>query len=248
MLQNFQTTSILMGLFLRKLDVQDYRNFMESLPWRLPEFDAEPQLNQQLPPNAPPEAARVRFHSKDGRLAMEVAPAKIHFRMMPGEAKRTEKGVNVQALPVDKAFEVFTAQAMRIHGIMSEHFGATASRIGVVTDMMAGLPSSANQRIQTHVLSSKNLFGERLQDININALAKTTINGEVNVNRRIGLRPLRTGAEGKPDLLLNVNVDINTLAEEPYDLTTSELEKFLLGISTHIQTQVPLLQETAIFE
>ncbi len=248
MLQNFQTTSILMGLFLRKLDVQDFRNFAESLPWRLPEFDAEPQMNPQLPPNAPPEAPRVRFMSKDTRLTMEAAPAKIHFRMMPGEAKRTEKGVSLQALPVDKAYEAFIPQAMRIHSIMSEHFGATASRIGIVTDLIAGVQSSANQRIQTHVLNSKNLFGERLQEININALAKTVINGEVNVNRRIGLRPMRTGAEGNPDMLLNVNVDINTLAEEPYDLTTSELEKFLQGISKHLQTQIPLVQEKALFE
>lgn len=248
MLNNFQTTSIILGLFLRKLDVQDYRNFTESLPWRLPEFDGEASVNPQLPPNAPPDMPRARFLSKDGRLMMEVAPAKIVFRMMPGEATRTDRGMNVQALPVDKAFEVFTPQAMRLHGVLSEHYGATASRLGIVTDLIAGVPSSANQRIQKCVLNAKNLFGERLQDFQLNALARTSIGGDTNVNRRIGLRSMRTGAEGNPDLLMNVNIDINTLAEEPYDLSTSELESFLKGVSTHVQTQIPLLQESALFE
>jgi len=248
MTRNFQTTSILTGLFLRKLDVQDFKNFADSLPWRLPEFDAEPQLNPQLPPNAPADATRVRFQSKDQRMLMEVAPAKIVFRMMPGETSRTERGLNVKALPVGEAYESFTPQAMRIQGVMAEHFGATASRIGVVTDLIAPVPSSANQRIQKTVLNSKNLFGERLQDIQLSTLARTSINGEINVNRRIMLRSMRTGGEGNPDLLLGVNIDINTLSEEPYDLTTSELERFLGGISKHIQTQIPLLQETSLFE
>jgi len=247
MLNNFQTTSIILGLFLRKFDVQDYRNFTESLPWRVPEFDADAQLNPQLPPNAPPDMPRARFTSKDGRLFLEVAPAKIVFRMMPGQATRTEQGMNVQALPVDKAFEVFAPQAMRLHGVLSEHYGATAARLGVVVDLIAGVPSSANQRIQKCVLNSKNLFGERLQDFQLNALARTSV-GDTNVNRRIGLRSMRTGAEGNPDLLFNVNIDINTLAEEPYDVSTSDLETFLKGVSSHVQTQIPLVQESALFE
>ncbi len=247
MLQNFQTTSIFMGLFLRKLEVQDYKNFAESLPWRLPELDGDPQFNP-VPPEAPADVPRVRFASKDGRMMLEVAPAKIHFRMMPGEVKQTPQGHNVQALPVDKAYENFTPQAMRIHTVLSEHFGATASRIGVVTDLIAPVPSSANQRIQKHVLGGKGLFGDRLQDIQIQALARVTLPGGMGINRRIGLRSMRTGQEGNPDLILNANIDMNTLAEEPYDISTSELESFLGGVSTHIQENIPLLAEKALFE
>jgi len=247
MLPNFQTPSIFLGLFLRKIEVQDYQNFAESLPWRLPEFDAEPQLNPN-PQNAPADVARVRFASKDGRLRLDVAPAKVHFQMMPGNVTRNEQGqTNVQTLPVDKAYENFTPQALRVHTTLSEHFGAAANRIGVVTDMIAPVQSSANQRIQNVVLGGKNYFGERIADVQIQALSKVSLDGDVNINRRVSVRALRTGAEGNPDLILNVNVDINTLAEEPYDVALGDLEKFLNGVSTHLQTKVPLLAESALF-
>lgn len=247
MLQNFQTPSIFLGLFLRKMEVQDFQSFAESLPWRLPEFDADAQM-ARLPPNAPPDAPRVRFASKDGRLTLEVAPAKIHFRMMPGEVNQTPQGTNVQTMAVVPAYEKFIAQAMRVHTTLSEHFGATASRIGVVTDIIAPVTSSANQRMQKHLLSSKNMFGDRLQDLQIQALSRITVGDGVNANRRVAVRPVRTGQEGNPDLILNVNVDINTLAEEPYDISTADLESFLRNVASHIDTKVPLLNEPALFE
>jgi hypothetical protein len=248
MLNNFQAPSIFLGLFLRKLDVQDFREFSEALPWRLPELDAEPALNripegQQVPPDTP----RVRFGSKDGRLLVEVAPAKVHFRMMPGEVTRTEKGTNVQALPMDKAFDNFIPAAMRVHTTLSEHFGLTATRVGIVADFIAPVSSSANQRMQKHLLNDRNLLGERLQDLQINALSRVQINGS-NANRRINCRPMRTGQEGNPDLIFAVNVDINTLADEPYDISTQDLEKFLQGVRAHLETEVPLLNEKAFFE
>lgn len=248
MLPNFQTPSIFLGLFLRKLEVQDFKNFAESLPWRLPEFDAEPQMNR-VPPDAPADVPRVRFASKDGRLRLDVAPAKIHFQMMPGDVTRNEKGqTNVQTLPVDKAYEKFVPQALRVHTTLSEHFGATAMRLGVVTDMIAPVQSSANQRMQNVILGGKNLFGDRVHDMQIQALAKVAIDENINVNRRISVRALRTGQEGNPDLILNVNVDVNTLAEEPYDMSLEDLEKFLNGVSSHIQNKVALLNEKALFE
>lgn len=248
MLPQFQTPSIFLGLFLRKLEVQDFQTFAESLPWRLPEFNADPQL-ARLPPDAPPDTPRVRFHSKDGRLLLEVAPAKIHFRMMPGEITQTPQGqANLKTLPVPQAYEKFIPQAMRVQTALSEHFGATASRIGVITDIIAPVPSSANQRLQQHLLTSKNLFGERLQELQIQAMARVSLDGTTNVNRRIVIRPVRTGQEGHPDLIINVNVDINTLAEEPYDITAADLESFLKNVVQHLEKRVPLLNEAALFQ
>lgn len=247
MLTNFQTPSILLGLFLRKFDVQDFQSFAETLPWRLPEFDADPQLNR-LPENAPADQPRVRFVSKDQRYLLEAGPNKVHFRMMPGEIQQTERGANVQALPVAKAFENFIPQAMRVHTTLSEHFGATANRLGVVTDIIAPTPSSSNQRMQQSILGGKNLLGERLHDLQIQALAKTRLPGDLGVNRRITVRSMRTGAQGNPDLLMSIQVDINTLAEEPYDISTSDLEAFLKGVVSHMETEVPLLEEKAFFE
>jgi hypothetical protein len=248
MLSNYQAPSIFLGLFLRKLEVQDFREFSEALPWRLPELDAEPALNripdgQQVPADTP----RVRFASKDGRLLVELAPAKLHFRMMPGEVTRTDKGTNVQALPMEKAFESFVPAAMRVHTTLSEHFGLSATRVGVVADFIAPVTSSANQRMQKHLLNDRNLLGDRLQDLQINALSRIQING-TNANRRINARPMRTGQEGNPDLIFAVNVDINSLADEPYDLSTQDLEGFLNGVKAHLDTQVPLLNDQSFFE
>ena len=197
MLKNFQTTSIFLGLFLRKLEVQDFRNFADTLPWRLPEFDHEPILNR---------------------------------------------------VPVPEAFDVFIPQAMRVHTTLSEHFGATALRVGVVTDIVAPVPSSANQRMQQHLLANQNMFGERLAELQLSALARTQLEGGVGINRRLGVRSMRTNQPGNPDLLLNINVDINTLAEEPYDVSTAELESFLRGVLKHMENNVPLLNERSLFE
>ncbi|MGF1571600.1 MAG: hypothetical protein ACFCU1_00845 [Sumerlaeia bacterium] len=246
MLENFQTTSIFMGLFLRKLEVEDFQKFAESLPWRLPEFDGEVQVNPQQQ-NLPPDAPRVRFTSKDGRLLLEVAPAKVHFRMMPGEVTKSEKGTNVQALPVSKAYTNFTPQATRIYTTLQEHFGATANRVGVVTDLIAPTPSSANQRMQKVLLGDSDLLGDRLQELTISALVRTTLSDGVSINRRVNIRPMRTGQEGNPDLILNANIDINTVADEPYDLGTDELAIFLSNTSLHLQNDVPILNEASLF-
>jgi hypothetical protein len=237
-----------LGLFLRKLDVQDFHNFSQSLPWRLPEFDAEPRF-AQLPPNAPPDAPRVMFASKDQRLVLEVAPAKIQFRMMPGDIERNEQGqMTMKTLGVRDAFARFAPQAMRIHTTLSEHCGATASRMGVVVEMIAGVASSANQRMQNTLLSSKNLFGERLMELQIQAHSRPALEDGVTVNRRLHVYPIRTGQQGGPDLALGVKIDINTLAEEPYDIATADMEKFLANVVNHLEGKVPLLQEAALFE
>lgn len=246
MLDNFQTTSIFLGLFLRKLEVSDFQKFAESLPWRLPEFDGEVQVNPQQQ-NLPPDAPRVRFNSKDGRLLLEVAPAKIHFRMMPGEVTKSEKGTNVQALPVEKAYSNFIPQSTRLYTTLQDHFGAVANRVGVVTDMIAPTPSSANQRMQQVLMADSDLLGERLQELTVSALVRTSLKDGVSVNRRINLRPMRTGQEGNPDLILNANIDINTVADEPYDMGTDELASFLSNTSLHLQNDVPILNAAALF-
>lgn len=248
MLPQYQTTSIFLGLFLRKLEIQDYQNFADSLPWRLPELDAEPQVNR-VPANAPPDVPRVRFGSKDGRLFIEVFPSRIHFRMLPGEVTQAPQGgATIQALPSAQAFDVFRPAALRIHTALSEHYGATASRIGVVADYISQVPSSANQRIQKSILGGKNLFGDRLQEAQVVAATRIVLGGGLNANRRIMVRSARTNQEGNPDLILNVNVDINTLAEEPYDVSTSDLDTFLTSVSDHLETSVPLMNEKALFE
>ena len=167
--------------------------------------------------------------------------------MMPGEVTKTEQGTNVQALPVDKAFENFAPQVSRLYTTIQEHYDAVASRVGVVADMIAPPPSSANQRLQKVLLNDTNLLGDRLNEVNLNALARTTLDDGTNVNRRIALRSMRSGAEGNLDNILNVNVDINTLADEQYDLDTDSLNSFMMNVSSHITDKIPFLQEESMF-
>jgi len=247
MINNFQTTNLMLGLFLRKFEVEDFQEFAESLPWRLPEFDGPAETNPQTQ-NVRPDTPRVRFSSKDQRLFLEVAPAKIHFRMMPGEIKKTEQGANIQALPIDKAFEALVPQAEKVYEALAEHYGAVANRVGIVTDMIAPTPSSSNQKLHKILLNGTDLLGERLQECNVAALTKTTLEDGVNINRRITLRPMRSGAEGNPDNILGVNIDINTVADEPYDIDAPGLSKFLANASEHLNKKVPLFHNEELFQ
>lgn len=246
MLPQFQTPSLVLGLFLRKLEVRDFRNFAESLPWRLPEFDAEPAF-ARVPENAPPHMIRVRFTSRDTRQMLEIAPAKVHFRMMPGPVKQTERGPNVQTLAVSKAYEEFIPQAMRIHTVLAEHFGATAFRMGIVTEIIAPVPGSVNQRMQKHLLGGQNLFGERLQELQIQASSRVQLKGNIGVNRRITARPFRTNQPGNPDVIFSVNVDLTSVAEEAYDISTVDMEHFLRGAVHHLEHEIPLLSFAPFF-
>jgi hypothetical protein len=248
MLPNYQVTGILLGLFLRKFDVKDLQNFAQALPWRLTELDAEPVFGQ-VPPNAPPDVPRVRFASRDQRLVLDVGPAKLEFRMMPGDIGQNEQGQpTMRTLGLVESFERFIPQAMRIHTTLSEHFGATASRVGVLTDFIAGTASSANQRMQRALLAPGNHFGERLLELQIQTHSRPALDDGLSVNRRIHIHPIRTQQQGSPDLALGIKVDINTLAEEPYDLSTADLENFLNNVVKHLNEKVPLLHEKSLFE
>lgn len=248
MISRFQVPQLFLGLFLRKLDVQNYQKLAEQLPWRLPELDGRPQIAKDVPANAPPDAARAIFPSADGRKILEVAPTKLQFRMLPGEVVETggpQKGL--RPLGVAESFAEFLPMAMKVHSVFSEHFGATTVRIGLLTELFAHLGASANQRMQKSLLASPNHLGERLVELNIQALAKPTLNGRT-VNRWLRVKPLRSNDERRADLAMGVEVDINTLQEESYDISTADVEAFIKGVHTHIEEEVALFQEPAFFE
>src|SRR5690606_22982891 len=92
MISKFMVPQIFLGLFRRKLDVTDYKKLAEALPCRLPGLDGQGQVANEVPKNAPPDAARARFASADQRKVLEVAPAKLQFRMLPGELVPVEGG------------------------------------------------------------------------------------------------------------------------------------------------------------
>ncbi len=248
MVSKFLVPQLFLGLFLRKLEVEDYKKLAESLPWRLPEFDGQPQIAQNVPKNAPPEAARARFGSADGRKVLEVGPAKVQLRMMPGElvpGQGNQK--SLKPAGIADAFSEFQALAAKVHSVFSEHYGATANRMGVMTELFAHLGGSANQRMQSTFLTDSNHFGERLMELNIQALSRPTL-GDRTVNRWLRVKPLRSSDEKKADLAMGVEVDINTLPEDSYDVTAEEIEKFIGEVQRHIEEKVPLLHENALFE
>ena len=248
MISKFQVPQIFLGLFLRKLDIQDYRKLAESLPWRLPELDGQPRIAQNVPANAPADSARAVFSSADGRKVLEVAPAKLQLRMLPGEVVETQgnqKGLKPTG--ITESYTEFLSMAVKVYNVFAEHYGATANRVGVMTEMFAHLGGSANQRMQKVLLSSPAHFGERLNELNIQALSKPTL-GDRAVNRWIRVRPLRSNDDRNADLALAVQVDINTLADDSYDVTAADLETFIKSVQEHIEKNVPILHEGALFE
>lgn len=249
MISKFLVPQMFLGLFLRKMDIADFRKLAESLPWRLPELDGQPQLASDVPKNAPPDAIRARFQSADQRKILEVAPAKIQFRMLPGEVVETGQGGQRGLRPagIAESFAAFLPVALKVHSVFSEHFGATANRIGLLTELFAPLGASANQRMQKALLSSGHHFGDRLQELQINALAKPTLDGERVVNRWVRVKPLRSNDERRADMAMGVEVDINTLPEDSYDLTTSDIDAFIRNVQKHIEEKIPLFQDESFF-
>lgn len=248
MISRYQVPQLFLGLFLRKLDSQDYRKMAETLPWRIPELDGQPRIAQNVPKETPPDQARAIFQSADGRKVLEVAPAKLQLRVMPGEVIETggpQKGL--RPFGIADAFNEFVPLAVKVNSVFTEHYGAATNRIGVMAELFAHLGASSNQRMQRTLLATSNHFGDVLQEINIQALAKPTLSGRV-VNRWLRVRPLRSNDDRQSDLAIAVQVDINTLAEDTYDLAAGDVEKFIRGVQSHIETDIPLLQEAAFFE
>lgn len=250
MIDKYHVPQMFLGLFLRKLEVQDFQKLAEGLPWRLPELDGRPQLAKNVPQNARPDATRAVFPSADGRKVLEIAPAKIQFRMLPGELMEAQQGKprGIKPLGIKESFESFVPLAMKVHSVFTEHYGATANRIGLLTELFAHLGASANQRMQKTLLASGGHFGERLQELQIQALSKPTLSDDRQVNRWIRVKPLRSNDERRADLAMGVEVDINTLPDDSYDLTTSDVEKFIVSVREHIEEKIPILQEAAFFE
>ena len=248
MISKFQVPQIFLGLFLRKLDATDFKKLAEQLPWRLPEFDGQPRLAQDVPKNAPKDQPQAIFASADGRMVLEVAPLKLQFRMLPGEVVETggpQKGL--KPLGIAESFAAFLPVALKVHNVFSEYHGATATRVGIFTEMFAHIGASANQRMQKTILAS-NHFGDRLVELNIQALSKQTLDGDRSVNRWVRVKPLRSNDERRADLAMGVEVDINTLPEDAYDLTSADVESFITSVQKHIEEKVPLLHDGAFFE
>lgn len=248
MLSKYLVTQIFMGLFLRKLDERDFKKMAESLPWRLPELDGRPQVRTDVPKDTPPDAFLARFMSSDGRLVLEVAPARLQFRMLPGDVEPGE-GQQRRLKPVGVAdsFERFLPVAKKVHSVFSEHYGATANRIGLVTEMIGQLGASANQRMQKNMLTNANHFGDKLQELQINALARVTL-GDQPVNRWLRVRPIRSNDQTQADLAMGVSVDINTLPDDAYDLGANDVETFVGNVQKHIEEKIPLLHDASFFE
>lgn len=249
MISKFQAPQLFLGLFLRKMDVTDFRKLAESLPWRLPELDGQPRLAQEVPKNAPKDQPQAVFMSADGRKVLEVAPLKLQFRMLPGEIIETggpQKGLKPFNIP--EAFAEFLPMAMKVHSVFSEHYGATANRIGLLTELFAHLGASANQRMQSALLAQKGHFGDRLQELNIQALSKPTLYGDRVVNRWVRVKPLRSNDERRADLAMGVEVDINTLPEDSYDVSAADVEEFIKNVQKHIEESIPLFHDESFFE
>ncbi|MDX2174972.1 MAG: hypothetical protein SF028_00720 [Candidatus Sumerlaeia bacterium] len=249
MLQQFQVPSILLGLFLRKFEPGDMKKLSETLPWRLPEFDGEVAVNRQLPQNAPADVPRVAFMSKDRRKVIEIAPAKLQFRCVPGELVPGENNqMGLKTVQFDAAMETFAPLALKVHSVFSEHYGLTANRIGVLTEFLAGTGGSANQRMHQHLLAGRDLLGERFQELQINALTRITLGNGRGANRWLRIGTIRGGQDGQSDVAMRIEADVNTLQEDTYDLSAADIEGFIGDVRTHLSEKVPFFNNEELFK
>ncbi len=251
MLPQFQVPSQLVGFFLTKMEIADFKQFLEHLPWRLPELDGPPRVNQQIPPNAPKDMTRAVLSSRDQRIILEMAPAKLQLRVMPGDLIEAEGDPNRKGLKTvgfGEACEKTFAQAMRIFNVFSEHYSLKCNRVGVMTEFIAPIGSSANQRLQRYFLGGKDFFGERLHETAIHALAKMSLGTpDRQVNRWVRVRTVRSSDQEARDIAIGIEVDINTVPEDTYDMSASEMETFFNGVRSHVENRIPFFNDEDLF-
>ncbi len=177
-------------------------------------FDGDPTIFP-IPGEAPPEVPRIILKSKDNLRLFQVAGNRIDFIYKLSDAERESEVLKVGK----ELFQIFSS----ICAAILEQNGTKFTRTALVTNWAIFLEEeSPNYLVKTYtkepaIFNSPAAF--ELHNLNKSAFSKC------KVNQWLRIKSAQT-PQGTPNVL-NVIVDINSLAEEAYEVNTDFLSSFL---------------------
>ncbi len=168
-----------------------------------------------IPPDAPPELPRLILKSGDGSWAYLVAGNRVDF---------------VFELPSDKLGTVELADIVErqkhvgstIWKAIQSKYSASGNRIGVVS-LFVGLPENSVNLLRSSFLSSSD--APEPHELQLHALHRMTL-GSTMINRWTRCIAGESPPEARFRGSLRVEIDINTLAEQSFSLTSTSILNF----------------------
>lgn len=200
-------------------------------------LDADP-LILPVPADAPHEVPRLIQRSRDERWICQVAGNRLDivFQLPPGNQGSTDfQGIARQQAQVGSA----------IWQAIQTRCNASGNRIGIVSTFR-GIMEEAARTLRDRFLIPSN--APEPHELQLHALHSMTLN-DVMVNRwtRCTAGPSRSPSSDQG--VIQVEIDINTLAAHPLDLTPSRITSFIEGgVNLVLSTMESLFNDSASVE
>ncbi len=223
---DFYARKLQVALFLSTLDLSDRLDLAVAIRESSGGvLNAEP-LMLPVPDDAPPMIPRLRVKDTEGTRTCQVTPGRIDLWFEPEEEHRQQEDLEHI---VRSQFELTS----RIWNQLQEQFNAGAHRVGFVSQLVADT-EDANSLLRDAFLRTSHFnASDRLE---VHVLHKMDI-GEYSVNRWVRLRAFPSSSGADENGRLAMEVDINTLPENPLDISRDTLSRFS-------GSALDLLQET----
>lgn len=215
---------------------QDYQfpgeieEFGQRVQQQFPQFN---ELRIALPPGGQAQAEwpYLTLLGDQRGWALELAPGKVSLRRSVGQSQ-----------PLEELFQQHYVFLAPVLSWLSENYNFRAYRLGVVAHLFCNTRSSANEKIAHYFLNPRATMGQTPYDVNINILNRINLYDNVQVNRWLRVRPLRTIDARRVDFAAQVEVDINTMPEDTQVRTARDLADFMEAARDHLDHEIPILE------
>jgi hypothetical protein len=195
-------------------------------------FSNDPNI-LTAPQNAPPQVPRIEIRNPDQSYIAQFGHNHIAFLYQDTR--------NLHPTLVSLFPHFFECLNCEVQSTM-EFINPRILRLGCVIRLITEIGSSANKYLSEEVFK-ENLFSDA-HEINIGILHKLSLEN-FTVNRWVRYQTLRNANDPTLDYALSIDIDLNTLSEQMYDFTVSEILNFFKLSFEHVTTSLsnfPLLK------
>jgi len=188
-------------------------------------FSADPTI-VTAPQNAPPNIPRIEIKSPDQSHIAQFSNNRIIFQFMDTTGAK---------LRLAQIFPHFSDALRQVMQCTMEYLNPRVVRLGFILRFIADLGFSANRFLSEEFLKN-NPFSDA-HELNLGILYKIQMD-QYLINRWIRYKTLRAKNDPSIDYAMAVEIDINTLAEDMQDFTTSQIIVFYDNAFQHISSSI----------